>query len=475
MKVISLGDYYKIDPASFERSGALDPVLGVDTRLFIDPRLLSANTIPELSGSYKRLTQRFIDVLKLVSKIEKEDDVFWRKADKLLTFPEVKGLCIGYSAKGVSGRGAGPLKRKRLLETTVQLVKAGCSDPKIFELVGLFEEGVGPDLISDMVAKIIIADLVSFSQRVCSDLAIPMEPFEVLRGEPTEDLPFDPIQETPIILIPKEILRDLPIATQYGDIAWVAQHNENLRKKLNEIIGSALEVFSTSAKKEKLKEAFLQHPTVLNEVVAAYAQAGRSIYDFINDPAGETIWYRVSRELPKTSALHLSLSKKPTLDEVYEVVLTLTNHFKKLIEDGQLCNLLYDTGGKPKHESAAQLLFYGAASAYCEANDLDLSPESDGGRGPVDFKVSSGFKAKVLVEIKLTSNSQLIHGFEKQLPIYQAAEQAQRGIYLVIQNGGMSVKRWASFNAAVKRAGKKAPLVIYVDGVPRPSASKAEF
>jgi len=36
----------------------------------------------------------------------------------------------------------------------------------------------------------------------------------------------------------------------------------------------------------------------------------------------------------------------------------------------------------------------------------------------VDFKFSIGFTRRVLVEIKLTSNSKLVSGFTKQLPTY---------------------------------------------------------
>jgi len=89
--------------------------------------------------------------------------------------------------------------------------------------------------------------------------------------------------------------------------------------------------------------------------------------------------------------------------------------------------------------------------------------------------VSAGFKGKVLVEIKLTSNLQLAHGFEKQLPIYQAAEDAQRGIYLVINNGGITEQRWDAFSDIVKSAGANAPKVIVVDGIVRRSASKADY
>ncbi|XTR38726.1 hypothetical protein ACQQ2T_04925 [Paraclostridium tenue] len=57
------------------------------------------------------------------------------------------------------------------------------------------------------------------------------------------------------------------------------------------------------------------------------------------------------------------------------------------------------------------------------------------GRGPVDFKISSGYKNKTLVEIKLTTNNQLVHGLEVQIQEYSKAEETHNLIYLVIDNG----------------------------------------
>lgn len=472
---ISLGDYYRIDPAGFDQTGALDPILGVDTRLFVDPSLLRHTSIPELKESYAKLTEHFANVLRIVRHIRAEDDAFWRRADKMLTFPEVQGLCIGYSSKGVAGKGTGALKRRRLLSTITQLAQAGSEDTAIFELVGAFEEGIGPDLISDMIAKIILTDLVAFTQRVCSDLGIPMESQSYAKHMPPEDLPFNPNTKAQIILVPKEILRDLPVAETFADIFWISEHNEALRNEFNKIIVGSLRSLTPAERKLRLRESFIKHPEVLAQVIAAYENAGARFYDFRDDPAGETIWYRASKSMAESHKLPLSLPQKPNIDDVFAVVKAICEHFKSLVEDNQLCHLLYDKDGYRKHESAAQLIFFGIASAYCEANDLDLSPESDGGRGPVDFKVSAGFNGKVLVEIKLTSNQQLLHGFQKQLPIYQQAERSMRGIYLVINNGGASEARWNTFSEAVLAAGASAPSVMVVDGIIRTSASKADF
>lgn len=470
----SFADYYGIDPKVFEKTGALDPILEVDTRLFIDPVFLKLTKVPELSGSYEKVLRYFVGVLKVIRNIKAVDDRLWRQADLMLTFPEIKGLCIGYATKGTSGSGMGPAIRHKLLDSITQIVSAGVDDPVIFEIVGAFEDDVGPDRISDMVAKIIIDDLIAFTQRVCRDCKIPMVNIAVSKGISKQDLPINPVTNLPVILVPKELLNDLPVADSYSDIQYIASRNAEIRDALNNIIGTSWRDATIADRKEATRRTFIHRPDVLVEILNAYRNAAPDRYDFNDDRSGEVIWYRAANEIAQTMALKLELSKTPDANEIESVALTICNHFKRLIENNQLCDLLYDKGGNRKHESAAQLLFFGIADAYCSANDLDLSPESDSGRGPVDFKFSRGYKGRVLVEVKLTSNPKLEQGFTKQLPIYQDAENAPKGIYLVIDNGGATEARLKRFHETIRDAGPNAPKVIWVDGVQRPSASIAK-
>ncbi|SDD22359.1 hypothetical protein SAMN05216345_10721 [Cupriavidus sp. YR651] len=468
----SFADFHGIDPNAFAATGALDPIPGIDTKLFIDPSLLREAATPEIGGSFKVVEEYFADVLKIVENIGKVGDPFWRKADQLLTFPEVDGLCIGYS-KGTRGSGMGKDTRAKLLDTIIQISRAGTKDPRIFELIGAFEEGIGPDRISDMIAKIVLPDLITFTQRVCSDLGIPMTAHRVANGLQQEDLPSNPITERPLILVPKEILRNLPVAESFADIGWIASQNQDLRDRFNAIIGGRWSDLTLARQKEILKSSFIERPDILKMVIDAYCSADRQAYDFDNDPAGEVIWYRTSKTVAQEVPLQLALSDNPTQSEVETVVQKICEHFRTLLEDNQLCKLLYDGEGKKKHESAAQLLFFGVASAYCEANNLDLSPESDAGRGPVDFKASRGYREKVVVEIKLTTNQNLVSGFLNQLPIYQKAENAPKGVYLVVHNGGSEARLDALLKESAS-AGNAAPRVIVVDGIPKVSASKAK-
>ena len=54
------------------------------------------------------------------------------------------------------------------------------------------------------------------------------------------------------------------------------------------------------------------------------------------------------------------------------------------------------------------------------------------GRGPADFKISSGAKDKTLVEFKLAKNSQLKRNLEKQTAIYEKASDAKRSIKVIV-------------------------------------------
>ena len=105
---------------------------------------------------------------------------------------------------------------------------------------------------------------------------------------------------------------------------------------------------------------------------------------------------------------------------------------------------------------------------------MDISPEADSGAGPVDFKFSDGYEAKVLVEIKLSTNPKLLHGYEKQLEAYKKAESSMSAIYLVIDLGNITRKRKDLFalRESMKAQGKSVSEIIIVDGARKVSASR---
>ena len=71
---------------------------------------------------------------------------------------------------------------------------------------------------------------------------------------------------------------------------------------------------------------------------------------------------------------------------IFEQVLTF-KRLRHLVEDCGLCRIFWTDDGQRRDERFAQLPSFGIADSYCKANDIDLSPEVNAGRGPVDFKL----------------------------------------------------------------------------------------
>jgi hypothetical protein len=469
---ISVTEYVKVDPHTFEATGAFDAILDVDSRLFIDPHLLRVTDASELQQSYTKVTKRFTDVLHVLQNSKSGTDVFWRQANRLFSFPEVKGLCIGYSSAGTSGSGMGLQLRAQILKTAKEIVDAGITDPEIFELIGLLEEGIGADRISDMVGRLILEDLLTYSERIFSQLNVKGITFKY--EDRTFKIPANPFNAQPIVLLPRDILRDLPIARSWDDIDRVCAYNERLRSKVNRIIGHTWKA-ATRLRKHQLRQVLVNEPEVLRDLIQCYKEKPAARYDFTTDPSGEVIWYNASRDHASRFPLPLQLPAPPSLDDVHRAVIEICNGFKDLIENNNLSALLYCDHRNPKHESAAQLLFFGIADAHCKANNLDLSPEANSGRGPVDFKVSSGYDCRVVVETKLTTNGRLIHGFETQLAEYQKAENTNKSAYVVIDVLGGSKIRVNRLKRLIREntdTGIRVPDVVFVNAIPKASASK---
>jgi hypothetical protein len=95
---ISVSEGFDIPKDEFDATGALDALLDLDSRLYIDPHLLEAAETPELEESYETFRQYCHDLLLVLRVSNAKGDVAWRTADRLLTFPEVRGLCLGYGS-----------------------------------------------------------------------------------------------------------------------------------------------------------------------------------------------------------------------------------------------------------------------------------------------------------------------------------------------------------------------------------------
>jgi hypothetical protein len=467
-------DVFGVSHEGLESEGALDAFLDVDSPLHVDPYLLRDASAPELTDSHQHFTQYFEEVFRLLVASRRDYDPMYRSAVSRLHFPELPNVALGYSKGSRSGSGIGRHLALQQTRTASQIVEAGIMDPVIFELVGLFEPGIGADRVSDMTIRIVLPDLLDFSQRVAGNLGIVSHQF-TYRGE-SYALPYDPGTGRPVVLVPSELLRHLPIAQDWSDIDYVCQYNEQLRRAVNEVIGSTWKDATNNRRvsKRELKATLLRYPDLLEDLVTQYTAKSPEHYDYDRDPVGIFTWHEAGQQYADQYPLDLGVDYVRTAEELLEVVRAICRHFRRLVESNGLNRVLY-VDGDLRHERHAQLLFFAVADAYCEANDLDLSREPNAGRGPVDFKVSRGYRAQVNVEVKYSSNTHLRKGYTTQLPIYNEAERVHHSIYLIIQTTDTTtvVDELMALREDQLNEGLRAPEIFLIDGRIQPSASRA--
>ena len=120
------------------------------------------------------------------------------------------------------------------------------------------------------------------------------------------------------------------------------------------------------------------------------------------------------------------------------------------------------------------------ADVFCQQANISLSGESDAGRGPVDFSLATGYKEKVLVEIKKSDNKNIENGYKEQIKAYQKSENAAHSFYVIIivKEGSDKKERVSQLDVIMNlyednmKKGIKCPALVIIDGILRPSPSK---
>jgi hypothetical protein len=467
-----LSIYFGINATELDKRGVFNAYLGIDNLLFVDPRLLSQTKVPEFVGSRKELAAYFASVIKLLTASKKQDDLAYTTAVKRLTFREEHGAALGYSHAGGHGRAVGPGLATLLAYRGKEIIDLGINDPEIFELIGLFQEGFGPDLLSDMAVSILKHRFLTYSQRIAKELNL--KPRNRFRWNGIDwDLPTLPGVRRSLVLVPTALLNELPIALDRSEIGQVAAFNAELRTAWNQIVASARKENGSITKKD-VREVFFARPQNLEDLVEVYRKAASAGYDFKHDPQGLFSWDFIGRQAAAASPLVIANRDPQSIDELRDIVRSIVAQYARNIENNKLYEVLYKENGKPRREVFAQRLFFAVADAYCAANNVDLSREPDAGNGPVDFKVSSGYSGRILVEMKKSDNPKLVHGFETQLVAYQKAEATQESIYVIVRisKSESRIKTVLALRDEKIKQGVRVPEVFVIDARRKLSASK---
>lgn len=455
-----------------------DPILTLDTRLFIDPFLVYASEFGPFVGSHKEIINFFNFQFKQIARSAgNRQSLLWRRAVQDMVFHEPEELCLGYTDAGTRGSGSGIMLARVIVEGLWEAIQAGLKELTHFEEIGIIRENIGADRISDITANILRGRLADYTQRVCKKLGVELNPVNYIRGRfdlktknwtPTHvNLPRNPYSKKPVLLVPKRYLRDLPTIDAYDfwEYCYVNE-NQTLRDEFSQDVTSRID-------KRTIIEFARRHSGFRRDYLSNLETQKANPYDLDHDQAGLYRWYQETKDYcgnhPKTLTFHEDNTFHAFVDQLIQT-------YAHYVEQNKGWRLLWNDNRTPRREAASQDLFLGVVKHYCKANDIDVSREADIGRGPVDFKVSSGFRCRALIEVKKADNSKFWNGLTRQLPAYQKAEEVKIGHFLAIVYNDQDLQRVKNINSQVaqlKKSLKYEAILHVVDARYGPtSASK---
>lgn len=191
------------------------PHLREDIPLALDPFLLWSSDDPQYRQLHERLLAFFRQIAELIEGGREAD-----AARTLLTCSEPRELGLGYSQGTKRGSALGP----ELVSRVVHVVRA---TPQLLEgqldhieELQLFVPGVAEDRISDLTGSILRDFFAEYTAAQAQEWKLPTRRFPVgmvwdavgakWKAGRTVDLPYNPIDSTPLLLAPLNLLRHLP-------------------------------------------------------------------------------------------------------------------------------------------------------------------------------------------------------------------------------------------------------------------------
>lgn len=455
-----ISDYLNLK-VELNQEGVFDALLERDSNYFINIVKLRTTKIAEFENSYNKINKYFSDIAKLLNASKNKNDKFYKAALHKFKFSEFNGINLGFS-KSSYGAAFGKQLREKVISDAYEIIKTGSIQPEIFHLVPLFEENVGPDRLSDMIGTIIKEDILKYTQSINQKLGVNACRYQQLRFS-KRGLLFNPYKNCEIFYLPISLLSELPIAKSWEDLNDVISKNEAIKAEVNENIAKEWKKWSVTSRKEYLKNFIFKDPSRCARVVDAYRNTTVADLDYTADI--DYCIEAIFRDNPL-----IITKKRQQLQNSLQVTLMIIDDLKKWVEYNGGCDIIkgFDT---KKREKYVQRLIHLAAKRIIKTSNLDISFEPNAGRGPVDFKVSCGDDITI-VEVKLSSNAQYIHGLTVQLEEYKKAEDAKNTVYVMFDLGNsVRIRRLKEVYQALLNKDSQCPKLIIINCSKKESAS----
>lgn len=427
-----------------------DPLLEIDTKLFVDPFLIYKEESGFWADSGARFAKHFeIGFRTLAGFQDRRTSLQYMQTVDLMLFPEPREFGLGFASHGTRGSGTGRDFAEKIVKAMSEAIKRGLEDMKHFEELGLLVDGIAEDRISDITCNILKSKFITYTQEIAHRHDIPMEKFMVRHAmfdfadEAWVDtevlLPKNPETGEFILLTPKRFLRELPTLSSDD---WKIYFSHQLKHKLN------LHILRKMPKREIVALA-RKHADTVRDWTKARELLNPAPYDVDKDPKGYHNWQAITRGFALTHPLPVNLVSAFNLDDFIEFAI---GEFKHHIEQGGGWKTLWnDQLSRPKPEENIQLVFMGVLMGYCHAYSVRMERETNFGTGPVDF-VFSNTSERILLEIKKMSSSSFWNGMVAQLTAYLTSARCSKGWYLAIRFKDTPLEKNRVLNLASRTA-----------------------
>lgn len=190
------------------------PRIGVDLPLGVDPFLLFKSRDPALAALHAKILEVFNAGIEAVRQGNLDE------ARRLFHFPEPAEIGLGHTKTGKRGAGLGSYLTELIVQTLLDSPALQERGIKHIEEMQLVSSGIGPDRVSDITANILKSFLIEYTQKQCELWKLPL-----VSGVPVTnvfdwqdqewnddyfDLPISPVDGSPILFVPRRLVRALP-------------------------------------------------------------------------------------------------------------------------------------------------------------------------------------------------------------------------------------------------------------------------
>jgi hypothetical protein len=483
---VYFSDEFAIEPNVLEAYGALDISVVTDLPLFIDPFLLFNSANP----TYQALHTQIIDYLRFLRS----------KADLTLDqhliatwyqFGEVKQNWLGFTDGGNSGHGLGrgfAVALHGALTTLLDnLGSETATESTHLEKLALVRAGIGRDTISDFTTNLIKHFLLDYTQAFTlanvdpeqrSTFAVPRVAFNYgTESWVTRTFTLPVVGTDYVLLTPMDMLTKDDTWINRSDMLHKfdrlpdAVPDGQQRALIMNYLGRQLSAKSTE---QERKEAKARTIAAFPELVDLYIKiqedekdkataVSRANTDDIRGVLVDQVKLAAADLAAKTDLYDKAWT---SYDEARKAVTTFKHYVEH--QDGYL---VINRGGGVSFSNEKEVQgFFGLLLAQSR---FDVNREPNNGRGPVDFKLSEGSADKSLIEFKLAKSTSLKRNLQRQLPIYEEANETRTSVTVIISYTDADEKKVNTVLTELGLAAEPSIVVIDARADNKPSGSTA--